>query len=360
MALFLGLWIGSVASGAKDQTSAQDSPAGRPRDLTELSLEALLQFEITPINVLGSHTHLERELMVGYRYMYMDQRGNLDGSRKITNAEAFQRGYTVMHTSMTMEMHMVEVMYAPRDNVTVMAMAEYRVISMHHLRSNGTTFPSESRGFGDTTVMALYNIFGNPREGPHRILLNAGLSLPTGSIQKRFNSPDRLEYMMQLGSGTYDLLPGITYLGQSTTWAWGGQLIGTVRLDENDVGYRLGNRYRLSAWANYKLTESLGPSVRLDWQQWDNIHGSDPQLDAKRETNPAFNPNKQNGRRLDALVGLNYYVPRGRLKKHRFGLEGGIPVYESLAGPNPKTEWLLTLSWSVSFGGTPALSKAHK
>jgi len=30
----------------------------------------------------------------------------------------------------------------------------------------------------------------------------------------------RLEYPMQLGSGTFALRPGLTYLGQTERWAW--------------------------------------------------------------------------------------------------------------------------------------------
>ena len=37
----------------------------KPQDLTGMSLEDLLHEEIIPVNVLGSHTHLKHEIMVG-------------------------------------------------------------------------------------------------------------------------------------------------------------------------------------------------------------------------------------------------------------------------------------------------------
>ena len=247
---------------------------------------------------------------------------------------------------MTMEMHMVEVMYAPSDNLTLMAMGQYARNSMDHLRTNGTTFTTKSEGFGDTSVMALYNVLGDARKPGHRLLVNAGLSLPSGSIDER-DMGSQLEYPMQLGSGTVDLMPGATYLGQLGDWAWGAQALGTVRVGKNDNGYRLGDNYRLNTWAHYKVVDWFGPSLRADWHDWGNVHGADPALD--RTANPAFDPTKQKGCRLDLLLGLNFYAPRGILKGNRLNIEAGLPVYQSLAGPNLKTDWFITAGWSYSF-----------
>ena len=48
-------------------------------------------------------------------------------------------------------------------------------------------------------------------------------------------------------------------------------------------------------------------------------------------------------------MGLNFYVPHGVLKGNRLSIEGGMPVYQSLAGPNLKTDWLITVGWSYTF-----------
>src|ERR1035441_10065175 len=103
----------------------------KPQDLTGMSLEDLLHEEITRVNVLGSHTHQKQEFMAGYRYMFMDMEDNLDGTRVVSPIEVLQRyHYQVVHTRMTMEMHMAELMYAPLDRVTVMAMIPYQVKTM--------------------------------------------------------------------------------------------------------------------------------------------------------------------------------------------------------------------------------------
>src|SRR5882724_12256296 len=91
---------------------------------------------------------------------------------------------------------------------------------MNHVTRDGFRFTETSEGLGDLQLRGLYTVYA--REGfRHRFLLNAGISIPTGSIDEKDFGPDRslgrarLEYPMQLGSGTVDLLPGLTYLGQT-------------------------------------------------------------------------------------------------------------------------------------------------
>src|SRR5262249_44374494 len=144
-----------------------------------------------------------------------------------------------------------------------------------------------------------------------------------------------------------DLLPGLTYLGLTDTWAWGAEFIPTVRLGKNSNDYRLGNRYRLSAWAGWKLTDWMSLSGRIDGQIWDNIIGADPQLDPM--DSPTMDPNLQGGKRIDLLFGINFYVPRGFFKGHRFAVEAGAPVYQFLNGPQLQTEWFVRAGWQWTF-----------
>jgi hypothetical protein len=319
--------------------------SGKPQDLTGMSLEALLHEEITPINVLGSHTHLKGGWMVGYRYMFTEMAHNLKGTREVSDAEVLQ-DYPVAHTRMTMEMHMAELMYAPSDWLTLMTMLPYQLMTMDHLTRSNTRPVAETSGVGDVSFMGLFNVFGNPRTKGQRIVLNAGFTAPTGSIEESMDGR-RLEYAAQLGSGTWDLKPGLTYLGESDLLAWGGQILGTIRLGENDEDYRLGHGYRLSAWTQVKVTDWFGPSARLDWHAWSDVHGADPNMDPAR--NPAFDASKQSGARLDLLMGLNFYAPKGILKGNRLSIEGGVPLYQNIAGPNMGVNWLITAGWSYSF-----------
>ncbi len=98
-AAFLGFLLPSSATlaGAK---GAEDS--GRsPTDFSELGLEALLKVEVVPISVLGTHTHLEDERMLGYQFMIMDMNGNRDGTRNLSVGDVLN-DFMVAPTSMTM------------------------------------------------------------------------------------------------------------------------------------------------------------------------------------------------------------------------------------------------------------------
>lgn len=331
---------------------AAESPqasAVKPKDLTDMSLENLLESEITPINVLGSHTHLAGEWMVGVRYMYMDMSQNYNGTRKVSPSEVLQ-DYPVVHTQMTTQMEMVELMYAPLDTLNFMAMLPIEQMTMDHLDRAGETYTAKSSGIGDLNLMALVNVFGNPRERGNRLVLNAGLTVPTGSIDQTSSHsgvPKRLEYWMQLGSGTVALEPGLAYLGESENWAWGVHGLGVLPVGYNDNEYRLGSQYFVDAWAEYKVVNWFGPSARLNWRQWFNIHGADPELNPA--TNPAFDPQKQAGERLEAILGLNFYAASGILKGNRFSIEGGVPVYQNIDGPNLGMNWFITAGWSYTF-----------
>lgn len=345
---FGGITVACTALVLAGGGALADSPAPsltKPQDLTGLSLEELLHEDITPINVLGSHTHLQGGLMLGYRYMYMDMGHNQEGTRDVSDQEVLQR-YPVVHTSMTMEMHMAELMYAPADWVTLMAMVPFKQNTMEHLTRTGERPVAKTSGLGDVGFMGLFNLLGDAHGKGQRLVLNAGFTAPTGSIDEG-EGGQREEYSLQLGSGTFDLEPGLTYLGESESWSWGAQVMGVVRLGQNDHDYRLGDAYRVSAWAQYKVADWFGPSVRFDWRAWDDIHGADPELNPAR--NPAFDANLQSGERLDFLAGVNFYMPKGLLKGARLSVEGGVPVYQSLAGPNLAVDWLLTVGVSYTF-----------
>jgi hypothetical protein len=329
-------------------------PAQQPHDLTGLSLEELSQLDIVQPNVLGGHTHIAKEIMFGYRYMHMNMSDLYQGSHQISPAEAFADGFSTIHSEMDMDMHMFEAMYAPTEQLTVMAMLPYKSESMLHLRQDGTHFTQSANGVGDLEVMALYTIFGDIHKGGHRLILNGGMSFPTGSINVTDNEagePGRpevlLEYPMQFGSGTFDLMPGLTYLGDAAHWSWGVQTVETVRLGRNYHGYRFGNQYRLSAWGAYAVTNWFAPSLHMDGYWWEDIHGSDPGL-ATNPT-PEARPDLRGGRRLDLLFGLNFYVPKGLLKGSRLIVEGGIPVYQDLDGPQLGASWIFSVGCSYTF-----------
>jgi len=323
-------------------------------DLTGLSLQELYDLDIVQPNVLGGHTHPAGQAMFGYEFMHMRMSGLYQGSQTISPAQAFAEGFKTVHTSMDMDMHMFDLMYAPTERLTLMTMLPYKTMSMKHLTSAGLNFNQSAEGIGDLEVMGMITIFGDILKGGPRLLLNVGLSFPTGSINVKDHKDGNpgqpsvlLEYFMQMGSGTFDPMPGLTFLDDSGRLSWGAQTLETVRLGRNGHGYRLGNEYRLSAWTSYGVTDWFAPSLRLDGRWWGDITGKDTGLNTN--PTPEGRADLRDGRRLDLLFGLNLYAPKGIFKGTRLMLEGGLPVYQHLHGPQLGTAWILSAGCTYAF-----------
>jgi hypothetical protein len=157
---------------------------------------------------------------------------------------------------------------------------------------------------------------------------------------------------MQLGSGTFDFLPGLTYLGSHDPLFWGSQVSATLRLGKNDNGYALGDSFGLSTWIAHRLAEWLSMSARLQGQIWGDIEGADSEIvrvsPMMVSTVPTAEPGLRSGKRIDLLFGIDLSAPQGKLKGGRLAIEGGFPVYQYLDGPQLETDWLFTagLQWT--------------
>lgn len=299
-----------------------------------------------PIGVMGDHTHKKGEWMLSYRYMYMRMSGMRSGGQNLSKQQV-HRDYMVTPTTMDMHMHMLGGMYSPHDKVTLMAMVPIIQQEMNHETRMGTTFKTRSWGVGDTRLSALIPIL---QKDHHEVVVNPGISIPTGSINQRDNTPmgdnRKLPYPMQLGSGTYDLIPSITYRGKHGKIGWGVQTGGTIRLGRNDEQYRLGNRAHLTPWVSYQPAKGISTSLRLKGQTWGHVRGEDADLNSN--VVPTANPQSLSGKRVDLIAGINFLKPSGIFKNHRLAVEFGVPIYQNLDGPQLETDFYVTAGWQWS------------
>ena len=324
-----------------------------------------------PIGVMADHFHHAGEWMLSYRFMHMSMDGNRSGTDDISpdeivttepNTFAGMEGQPpslrVVPLNMDMDMHMLGAMYGVSDRLTLMVMGSYVDKSMRHLTyqgGSGTTelgrFTTRSSGFGDTRVAALVSLLD---QSTQRIHLSAGLSLPTGSITEsdQILAPNgmqpspRLPYPMQLGSGTYDLLAGLSYAGHQERLGWGAQYDATLRVTDNDEDYRLGDEHKLSGWLSWTWAEQASSAVRLAAQSMGRIDGQDPKIVAPVQT---ADPKRQGGERLDLGFSLNLLATRHALQGQRLALEYLVPIWQDLNGPQLKVESSLTLAWQYAF-----------
>jgi len=298
-----------------------------------------------PIGVMGDHTHAQREYMVSYRYMFMKMDGNRTGTETVTTEDVLA-SYMVAPTGMDMQMHMFGFMYAPWNRATLAVMVPFQSNSMDHITRMSETFTTETSGVSDVKLLALVSLLRWDRQQLH---LNAGVSIPTGSIEETGDTPNGnvlLPYPMQLGSGTWDLPLALTYLGQAHRLSWGVQAGGVVRLGENDRSYTLGNRGYLTGWGAWMINDWFSASGRLDAMTWQNIEGADPDLNPMMV--PTADPDLRGGDRVDALVGVNFYGRSGWINGHRLAIEFGVPVYQWLHGPQLETDWTIMAGWQYA------------
>lgn len=309
-----------------------------------------------PIMVMGDHTHGKGEFMLSYRYMNMTMQGSRVGTDAVPDAvilspTTFQ--FRVTPTEMPMQMHMFGAMWAPTNSLTLMAMIPHVSSEMTHITRAGGSFTTSSSGWGDITVKALY-LVARPERA--RLHVGLGVSIPAGSIQQRgvtpLSQPDdvQLPYRMQLGSGTPDLLPSLTYLSQLDNLSFGLQAGGVYRLTRNDNDYRLGHIARGTFWAAYRLSDMFSASVRIAGKSWGNIDGYDRALGPGGQA-PTQIPSLQGGTRFDAGVGMNFFTPSGPFHNLRFGAEALFPVFQDLNGPQLEVDLLVQVGVQYAFGG---------
>ena len=302
-----------------------------------------------PISVMGDHMHKMGEWMVSYRYMTMDMKGLLDGSSEVTAMEANSKyGFNAMMLpkEMTMDMHMFGAMHAISDQLTLMGMLNY--LDNEMTMQGASMAPMETSGLGDIKLSGLYDLAR--LEGGRRVHLNLGISLPTGGIDEKKADGTIMPYGMQLGSGTWDLLPALTFLGQSDDYSWGAQVGGTLRLDDNDRGYSLGNRVEASLWGARKISDSLSVSAKIDHSSQDELDGQDKDVTMMlRNMSPGYDPTHQGNDRTSLGLGLNYYFRDGGLKGHRIAAEWETPISQNVNGVQLELDSVWTLGWQYAW-----------
>lgn len=325
-----------------------------------------------PIGVMGDHMHKKGEWMLSYRFMRMDMEGNQIGTDNVSPEQIATTvpnrffgnpgqppTLRVVPTQMTMDMHMFGAMYAPTDNITLMAMVPYIEKDMDHITFQGGmgtnrlgTFNTKSSGIGDVKFGGMFRLYD---DATHHLHLNLSLSAPTGATDEEDDiltpmggrPTVRLPYAMQIGTGTWDLHPGLTYTGRMGDLSWGSQISGEIRLEsENDEGYSFGDKLKLTNWVAYQFAPWISASFRTAYTSQGDIDGIDPNIIAPVQT---ANPENYGGEKFELFGGINTVITQGPLKGHRFAIEAGAPVYQDLNGPQMETDWTLITGWQYAF-----------
>ena len=285
-----------------------------------------------PIGVMGEHRHKKGDWMASYRYMSMEMEG-------VDDAPA----YTMRPTSMDMEMHMLGMMYATSDRLTWMLMANHMDKNMEMaMQANGAAgSPMHSEGWGDLTITGMYEL---SNWGKETLFASLGLGIPTGSIDEKSAMGTQLPYGMQLGSGTWDIRPGVTYLGQTDIYSWGAQISGLFRTGDNDQDYQLGSIVTGTVWASRKMSDNLSISARITGRNTGSIDGADKDIMDPTMSTP-MDPENYGGDALYGSLGFNYLFDNG----HRLAFEYQRPLDENHNGLQMDSDGTFIAGWQYAW-----------
>lgn len=295
--------------------------------------------DMRPAGVHGDHVHPKGGWMVSFEAMHMRMDGMRDGTSSVSDSDLFGAGFMAAPQSMDMDMLMLMGMYGLTDDVTLMVMGSYRDNEMTMRNAMGVEFKTQTDGMGDTTLGGIWRV---AQHGSEQVLLDLGLSLPTGSTNARDATPassdQRLGYNMQLGSGTFDLLPGVTWTRHDGDWGFGAQARANLHLGRNEHDYSVGDRFEFGGWVTRQMGD-WGGSLRLNFADFDKYDGQAADLNPGMA--PPADPALQGGQRLDVFLGAEY-----RLADHqKLSLEVGVPAYQDLDGPMLEVDSIVALVW---------------
>ena len=291
-----------------------------------------------PITVMGDHLHKKNELMFSLRFSKMNMDGMLSGNNVISansvmsapNGASDGSGtYMNSPISMKMNMFMFGAMYAPTDNLTLMAMSSFNqkeMISQRMRMRGGSRFNVNSSGVGDTRISALLRFLENEFV---KINFAFGLSFPTGGIDERDATPtslnSRLGYKMQ----QFQIKRPIS--------------------GDNSNGYRYGTSIDTSIWLSYRWKKNFSTSLKINFDYLGNIDGEDDQMN--KRMSPVMDSKNIGHQKLNLGFGFNYVNAFDYLKNNRLAFELILPLHQRVRGIQMANEYKIMIGWQNSFKG---------
>ena len=268
-----------------------------------------------PIGVMADHFHKKGELMASLRGMTMDMNDPVST--------------TMGPQSMTMNMAMLGLMYAPSDTVTFMGMINYVDISMDMIMM-GNTQKMGASNIGDLTLNAMIALHDSKDSRFH---ITLGASVPTGSTKGTNSMGSPLALTMQTGTGSWGFTPSATYTKFMNGWSFGAQANAKIWLDDTANGERMGDQFELTSWAAFMLNDAVSFSTRAAYSDRSAVSGS--MMSALTDARQV----------AWGYAGFNTIVGAG----HRLAVEAGLPIWQDKNANALDMGLTLTVGWQKAF-----------
>ncbi len=350
-------WSGALALLAIAVPAAgQDDP--------EITVQSPLL--LPSAGMMNDHMHEGGEAMIGLRFeRYRFGGANQSGTDAIDDPAIVAAGYSVRTQSMIMDMVMLDLMYAPTANLTLMLMPHYMWHRMamvgidpmagmdgeHAGHGGGHALPfgavhrHGSEGFGDTLASASYRLARGSKLSAHATL---GVWVPTGSVDKTNPDGSFVHYGMQPGGGTWDLEPSLTVGGHAGGVGWGAQASYRWKTDaSNASGFAFGDKARATGWLSYLLDSDVGATARLEYVHEGQVQGH--YNGPHRHASPPDRQENYGGDTVTAGLGLNWLLPLRTAQRPQLGAEVAVPIYQDLNGIQAPQDWRFSLALSQTF-----------
>jgi opacity protein-like surface antigen len=267
-------------------------------------------------------------------------------SQTVTLAYGFAKNFSIVLSAGVVEKHSHLMTFDGASGVTPRSMS----------------FPGTD-SLEDMTASVVWRAYQDPI---NRIKVNLGMSFPTASTYNQGGAVSRTDgtynigrafYGMQSGSGTFDVLPGVLYAGAIAPWSWGVSYRARLPLAVNNEGYMWGHYQEANIWAGYSWIPGLTTTVRANFNIQSPIDGKDYWMSGKLQS---ANPNYYGGKKIEMYGGIDIDGKLLGAPGYSVGLEGGLPVYQNLDGPQLARAWqaALAMRWKLGEHG-PAVAAAR-
>ena len=299
-----------------------------------------------PPGVTGHFTLDAGEILWNFSYTRDDWLGNRNGTTPLFQQDVLDL-FTVAPISMLTQTLNLELRMGITDRFTLAVSAPF--IFRDDLNETETAFfGGFTNDVGDVKVNTLWNVLD---PGPHVLTFGIGVSVPTGEINEHgrtaTSSRAQLPFNMQTGSGTWDLIPSLSFISQNEAGTFGAQVGATFHVHKNARGYRLGDRFDMTSWVSYKMNDWIAVNARVVYTEWSQVHGPDPDTNALED--PRADPSATGGVRTQLPFGVTLHIREGFLEGHRLSVEYLTPIHEDLNGPQLQADNSVRLAWQVAF-----------
>jgi len=317
-----------------------------------------------PLNIFGGGIPEPKEFRFKLSQMVMEMGPLRDGTDDISNDDLIGMAngttFPALPTDMQMYMTMIGAAYSFSDDFAVMGMTSYIENTMHMNLMNGNDFVMTSGGVGDTTLLGKYRAYADDNLVPtNQISVLFGLSLPSGSINKKFSNHTTeafngtlLPFKMQLGSGTVDPIIGLTYQGSHDPFWWGLNTQLEAHLYDNSQGYHRAQEFRYDFYAMKQVHDRVVLQAQLNGSYEGKFSGEPDDgrisgaghngLSASNNlVSPLFDHQNYGGHKLNVGLGVQFQP----IPLHIMELTASIPIHQDLNGPQLQDNWMVQLTY---------------